>query len=291
MVTVTLTNCPPRLRGDLTKWLMEINTGVYVGNVNARIRELLWERICENISSGSATMTFPTDNEQRYDFYTYNSSWLPTDYEGIKLIKRPKKHIASQETSAVKSKAKIQEIIKKKSQIPTSADYVIIDIETTGLNPKKDKILEIAAIKIKDHIITETFQCLIDTNALPESITKLTGITEAEIREKGIPLKEGLLAFVDFIQKNKLLGYNINFDRSFINMACISADIPTLNNQCIDILNIARNTIDEDELENYQLSTVATYFGIKNNKNHRALADCLTTYEVYKSLQETLSEN
>lgn len=45
MVVVTLTDCPPKLRGDLTKWLMEINTGVYVGKVSARIREMLWTRI------------------------------------------------------------------------------------------------------------------------------------------------------------------------------------------------------------------------------------------------------
>ena len=56
MVVVTLTDCPPKLRGDLTKWLMEINTGVYVGKVSARIREMLWTRICENLSQGRAIM-------------------------------------------------------------------------------------------------------------------------------------------------------------------------------------------------------------------------------------------
>ena len=45
MIVVTLTDCPPRLRGDLSKWLLEINTGVYVGQMNARVREKLWERI------------------------------------------------------------------------------------------------------------------------------------------------------------------------------------------------------------------------------------------------------
>ena len=58
MVVVTLTDCPPKLRGDLTKWLLEINTGVYVGKINARVREELWKRICDNIKSGRATMSF-----------------------------------------------------------------------------------------------------------------------------------------------------------------------------------------------------------------------------------------
>ena len=49
MVVVVLTDCPPKLRGDLSKWFFEINTGVYVGNVSARVRERIWKRICENI--------------------------------------------------------------------------------------------------------------------------------------------------------------------------------------------------------------------------------------------------
>lgn len=52
MIVLTMTNCPPKLRGDLSKWLLEINTGVYVGNVNARVRELIWKRVCENIKTG-----------------------------------------------------------------------------------------------------------------------------------------------------------------------------------------------------------------------------------------------
>ena len=51
MIVVTLTDCPPRLRGDLSKWLLEINTGVYVGQLNKRVREELWKRICDNLPS------------------------------------------------------------------------------------------------------------------------------------------------------------------------------------------------------------------------------------------------
>ena len=58
MIVVTLTDCPPKLRGDLSKWLFEINNGVYVGNLSTRVREELWERICGNLSSGRATAPF-----------------------------------------------------------------------------------------------------------------------------------------------------------------------------------------------------------------------------------------
>ena len=50
-----MTNCPPKLRGDLSKWLCEINTGVYVGNVSSRVRDALWERVCQNLKNGQAT--------------------------------------------------------------------------------------------------------------------------------------------------------------------------------------------------------------------------------------------
>lgn len=66
MIVVTLTDCPPRLRGDLSKWLLEINTGVYVGQLNKRVREELWKRICDNLPRGRATMgcILPTTNRE-----------------------------------------------------------------------------------------------------------------------------------------------------------------------------------------------------------------------------------
>ena len=63
MVVLVLTDCPPKVRGDLSKWLFEINTGVYVGNISARVRELLWNRICENIRQGQATMVYSAAGE------------------------------------------------------------------------------------------------------------------------------------------------------------------------------------------------------------------------------------
>lgn len=89
MVVVSMTRCPPKLRGDLSKWLLEINTGVYVGQVSARVRDALWKRICDNIGDGQATLVFSTNNEQHMDFYVHNTSWRPIDLDGLKLMKRP----------------------------------------------------------------------------------------------------------------------------------------------------------------------------------------------------------
>lgn len=84
-----MTNCPPKLRGDLSKWLCEINTGVYVGNVSSRVRDALWERVCQNLKNGQATLVFTTAGEQRMDFRTHNTAWETVDFDGIKLMRRP----------------------------------------------------------------------------------------------------------------------------------------------------------------------------------------------------------
>ena len=75
-----MTNCPPSLRGDLSKWLCEINTGVYVGNVSSRVRDAIWDRVCENLKNGQATLVFNTTN----------SGWIsaPTTPAGRPLISR-----------------------------------------------------------------------------------------------------------------------------------------------------------------------------------------------------------
>lgn len=58
MVVLSVTNCPQQLRGDLTKWFIEIDVGVYVGKISARVREKIWLRVCDNIKTGKAIMVY-----------------------------------------------------------------------------------------------------------------------------------------------------------------------------------------------------------------------------------------
>ena len=85
MTVVILMDCPPKLRGDLTKWMLEINTGVYVGRVSARVRDQLWERICANVKTGRATMVCRANNEQRMDFRVHNTTWQPAEVNASAL--------------------------------------------------------------------------------------------------------------------------------------------------------------------------------------------------------------
>ncbi len=90
MVVVVLTACPQSLRGDLTRWLLEVSPGVYVGHISARIREHLWERIKNLMKDGRATMVYSARNEQHLAFLVHRAEWNPIDCDGAELVVRPK---------------------------------------------------------------------------------------------------------------------------------------------------------------------------------------------------------
>lgn len=89
MTVVVLTACPPGLRGQLTRWLLEIAPGVFVGHVPARVRDLLWTRIVELVGRGRAIMVHNVQGEQRLGFLVHGHDWTPVDFDGIQLMLRP----------------------------------------------------------------------------------------------------------------------------------------------------------------------------------------------------------
>lgn len=89
MVTVIVSCCPQSLRGDLTKWLFEVDTGVYVGRVTTRVGDMLWSRIEDSVGEGHAAMISSFQNEQRFTVRVHNSSLNPVDFEGITLMMKP----------------------------------------------------------------------------------------------------------------------------------------------------------------------------------------------------------
>ncbi len=89
MMVLDVTAVPAGLRGDLTKWLIEIAPGVFVGNPSARVRDLLWERTVALCKDGRALLIFSSNNEQGMEFRTHRHSWVPTDFDGLTLMMRP----------------------------------------------------------------------------------------------------------------------------------------------------------------------------------------------------------
>ncbi|MGW1817371.1 type I-E CRISPR-associated endoribonuclease Cas2e [Streptomyces sp. NPDC002125] len=95
MTVIVLTNCPAGLRGFLTRWLIEISAGVFIGNPSARIRDLLWAEVQEYADQGRALLAHTTNNEQGFTFLTHDHAWHPVDHEGLTLIRRPSRDSAS----------------------------------------------------------------------------------------------------------------------------------------------------------------------------------------------------
>ena len=89
MVVVILTACPAGLRGHLTRWLLEISPGVFVGRVSSRVREQLWLRILDMAKDGKALMVYSVRGEQALDFRVHRHDWEPTDFDGVTLMRRP----------------------------------------------------------------------------------------------------------------------------------------------------------------------------------------------------------
>lgn len=89
MVVLILTACPTGLRGYLTRWLLEVSPGVFVGHVTARVRDLLWQEVTANAKDGRAIMVHSVRGEQRLSFKVHRHDWQPTDFDGIDLMMRP----------------------------------------------------------------------------------------------------------------------------------------------------------------------------------------------------------
>lgn len=89
MVVIVLTACPVGLRGHLTRWLLEISAGVFVGKVSARVREELWSQVVSMVKDGRALMVYEEATEQGYGFKNHRHHWDVVDVEGLTLMRRP----------------------------------------------------------------------------------------------------------------------------------------------------------------------------------------------------------
>ena len=87
MLVIVVENAPPRLRGRLAVWLLEVRAGVYVGQYGRRIREMLWQQVSEGIEQGNAVMAWSTSTENGFDFMTLGENRrIPVELDGIKLV-------------------------------------------------------------------------------------------------------------------------------------------------------------------------------------------------------------
>ena len=166
-------------------------------------------------------------------------------------------------------------------------EFIVFDLETTGLSPHDCEIIEIGAIKVNrdsgEHI---TFQALVKPSILiPSKITHITGITQKMINKDGEDIKTVIPEFLDFIGDLRLVAYNARFDMGFINAAVAKQGLKIENpHSCA--LKMARRAWPD--LESYKLVDVAERGGLSAKGNHRALKDAELTMTVYAAAAETL---
>ncbi|MHB1515362.1 MAG: type I-E CRISPR-associated endoribonuclease Cas2e [Acidiferrobacteraceae bacterium] len=87
MLVIVVENVPPRLRGRLAIWLLEIRAGVYVGSYSARVRDYVWRQVEKGINEGNAVMAWRTNNEAGFDFVTLGTNRrIPVELDGAKLV-------------------------------------------------------------------------------------------------------------------------------------------------------------------------------------------------------------
>lgn len=179
---------------------------------------------------------------------------------------------------------------KGKSLMLIPSNYTIIDIETTGLDSNYDEIIEIGTLKIKDGVVNDKFQSLVKPNCgyIDEFIINLTGITN-EMLSSAPKIKDILPKFIEFIQDDILVGHNVNFDINFLYDNLMSTLDYKLENNFVDLMRLSRKVYPE--FKNHKLSTVAENLDVDIINNHRALGDCMITYECFTKLSKYIFEN
>lgn len=159
--------------------------------------------------------------------------------------------------------------------------YIAFDLETTGLDPQENEIIEIGALKVRDGKVAERFMEFIHpVSPISAAITNLTGITN-EMVSSARPRKAVLADFVDFCEDDVLIGHNVSFDYSFMKAGAALDNIP-FEKMGIDTLKIARKV--HKDFESKSLGRLCAYYHIENKSAHRAYHDALATAKLYQTL-------
>lgn len=160
--------------------------------------------------------------------------------------------------------------------------YVSVDLETTGLDPKRDRIIEIGAVKIEKNQIVDRFSSFVNPGRkLEQRITELTGIRDEQLVDA--PYIEDILGeFLEFIGDLPILGHSVLFDYAFLKKAAVDQRL-SFEKKGMDTLQIARKYLQE--LEHRNLGYLCAYYHIDHHA-HRAYEDALATHYLYEKLTE-----
>ncbi len=162
-------------------------------------------------------------------------------------------------------------------------DYVVFDLETTGISAAKDAVIEISAIKVNGGRVADEFSTLVNPlRPIPFQASRVNGITDKMVKNSPV-FQEALRDFLDFSEGQVLVGHNIHtFDMKFIRRDALNYWNLELANDYVDTLPLARAYLPG--LKSYTLTNLASHYGLAISGAHRALNDCRMNQQVFEYL-------
>lgn len=162
-------------------------------------------------------------------------------------------------------------------------DYCVLDTETTGLSAYYDEVIEIGILRVRNNVIVDQYSQLVQPEyEIDPFITTLTGITNEMVA--GMPsIMEVKNDVLSFLGEDIILGHNTSFDVRFLNEGFQQQ----IDNPYMDTMQFARKVYPE--LDHHRLSDLTEYLGLSNNE-HRSIADCIATKELYDAIKATMTE-
>ena len=168
-------------------------------------------------------------------------------------------------------------------------DYTVIDVETTGCDPKEDRIIQVSCITIRNGQVSDQFDTLVNPEKeINPFITNLTGITNEMVADAPT-INEVMPSLLDFIGDDILVGHNVNFDINFIYDAAIQTVGSGLTNDFIDTLRLARRLFPD--WPDHRLHTLVTNFQLPADNFHNSLDDVFHTYRCYEYIKDLVKKD
>ncbi len=169
-----------------------------------------------------------------------------------------------------------------------TTSYVAVDLETTGIGAKREKITEVGMIKVVDGVVVDKYHTMVNPHReIPERIVELTGITDEMVKDAP-GIEEVLPQVIAFCDGLPLLGHQIIFDYGFLTQAAVNMKLE-FKKDAIDTLKLCRYLMPGAEKKN--LGAACTYFGIVPETAHRALSDAMSTHLLYTTLMARFGES
>lgn len=222
-------------------------------------------------------------NESTFFSLLFFSFSLYLLFKGIKVSKIKKMKLPKEPKPFLSESAKYVKVGTTAEQIPYSQDtFVAIDLETTGLKPSDNQIIEIGAVRFVDGKPFDEFQTFADPIvSIPKRITELTGITDKDVKYSPRP-SQAISYLSNFVGSSPIVFHNAPFDLGFL-----GKDF-SANREVIDTLSLSRQI--HPEYSSHKLKDLKKLIGIESN-NHRALDDAKATGFYYLSIRDEVKKH